>query len=109
MILDQDRQNDVFTQQVNLKTAFGVLLIFSGLGAAAGVLFEIYSLFVSPQELAIFRQLFSDRVAVTWEGGGIALPGEILAYGVPLVLLFMAGGIASTLINGGIILMHQKR
>jgi len=109
MILDPDKQTDVFTQQVSLKTILGVLLLFSGLGAAAGVLLEIYALFVSPQELVIFRQLFSDRVAVTWEGGGIAVPGEILAYGVPLVLLSMAGGIATTLLNAGLNLVNQKR
>lgn len=108
MILDQDRSEDAQSRQWNMRSGMGILLILSGLGAAFGVLLEIYALFVSPQELAIFRQLFSDHVTINWQNGALSVPSEIVAYGVPIVLLSMAGGIAATLINGGINLLHRK-
>jgi len=86
----------------------GYLLLLGGLGAAVGVLLEIYALFVDPRELDIFRQLFPAQLTISWEGGRVAVPAEILAYSMPLLLLSMAGGIASRLINAGISLIRKR-
>jgi hypothetical protein len=109
MLLDQNNPSDPFYRPWNLKNGLGYLLILSGLGAAFGILVEIYSLFVDPQELAVFRQLFPERMAISWEGGLVAVPPEILAYGLPLLLLSLAGGVATTLLNAGISLLQSKR
>ncbi len=107
MIFDPDRQDD--TWRLNLRHGLGAVLTLSGLGAALGVLLEIYALFVSPEELAVFQQLFSARVTITWQGGNLAVPSEILACSLPIILLLIAGGIATTLINGGLGLLRSKR
>jgi hypothetical protein len=107
-MLDPNLPNDALYKPPDLKNLLGLLLILCGVGTALGVLFEIYMLFVHPQELAIFRPLFSDRFTINWEGSALTFPGEILAYGVPIVLLFIAGGLATTLLNGGISLMQRK-
>ena len=108
-MLDPNSSNDTLYKPPDLKTLLGALLLLCGLGTALGILLEIYTLFVYPQELAIFRQLFSDRFAINWEGGALTFPGEILAYGVPIVLLSIAGGLATTLLNAGINLVQHKR
>ncbi len=109
MMFDQDGQAEALNRQRNLKSALGTVLILSGLGAALGILVEIYALFVSPQELAIFRELFSDRVTISWQGGNLAVPSDLVAYGLPILLLFVAAGIASTCLNAGLSLLHDRR
>ena len=109
MIQEPGSQFDTLYKPWNLKNGIGYLLILSGLGTALGVLLEIYTLFVDPKELAFFRQLFPDRLAIGWEGGLLTVPPEILAYGLPIVLLSIAVGIANTLINAGINLLHPRR
>jgi Na+/H+-dicarboxylate symporter len=47
--------------------------------------------------LAFFRQLFPERLAVSREGGLVAVPSEVLAYVLPIILLSIAVGIANTL------------
>ncbi len=110
MMLGQDTQDDnTLYRQLDLKKGLGYLLIVIGVGAALGVLFEIYTLFVNPQELAIFQQLFPNQLTISWEGGRLTLPPEILAFGLPFVLLSIAGGMANTLIQAGSNLIHPKR
>ncbi len=109
MIPEQSTQDNTLFKQLNLNNAMGYLLILSGLGAAFGVLLEIYALFVNPQELAVFRQLFPEQLTISWESGLVTVPAEILAYTLPLFLLSMAGGIASALINAGSNLLRSKR
>jgi len=109
MLPEQSSQYDTLYRPWNLKNGLGYLLILSGLGTALGVLLEIYALFVDPTELAFFRQLFPERLAISWEGGLIAVPSEVLAYILPIVLLSIAVGIANTLINAGMNLLHPKR
>ncbi len=106
MIFDQDRQDEAM--RLNLRSALGAVLTLSGLGAALGVLLEIYALFVSPQELAVFQQLFSARVTIAWQEGNLTLPSEILAYSLPIILLLLAGGLATTLLNSGLSLLRSK-
>jgi hypothetical protein len=72
-------------------------------------LLGIYALLVSPQQLTAFQQLFSAHVTITWEGGNLSLPSEILAYSLPIILLLMAGRLATTLIQGGLNLLQLKR
>ena len=109
MFPEQGSQSDTLYRPLNLKNGLGYLLILSGAGAALGVLFEVYSLFVDPRELAYFRQLFPDRLAVGWEGGLLTIPPEVLAYGLPIVLLLIAVGIAKTLIGTGMSLLQPRR
>jgi len=109
MIPEQSSQYDTLYKPLNLKNGLGYLLILSGAGAALGVLFEVYSLFVDPTELAFFRQLFPERLAISWEGGLMAVPSEVLAYILPIILLSIAVRIANTLINAGMNLLHPKR
>jgi len=109
MLPEPSGQYTTLFGQWNLKNGIGYLLILSGLGAAFGVLLEIYALFTDPQELAFFRQLFPDRLAISWEGGLVSVPPEILAYALPIVLLSIAVGIANTLIGAGSNLLHPKR
>src|SRR5512137_1154369 len=99
MLPDQSNPFDTSYKPVNLKNGLGYLLILGGAGAALGVLFEIYSLFVDPRELAYFRQLFPDRLSIGWEGGLLTIPPEVLAYLLPIILLSIAVGIANTLIS----------
>jgi hypothetical protein len=109
MLPEQGSQSDTLYRPWNLKNGLGYFLILSGLGTAFGVLLEIYALFVDPTELAFFRQLFPERLAVTWEGGLVAVPSEVLAYVLPIVLLSIAVGIAKILISAGISLLHPRR
>ncbi len=109
MMQEPGSQFDTLYKPLNLKNGLGYLLILSGLGAALGILLEIYSLFVDPKELAFFRQLFPDRLSIGWEGGLLTVPPEILAYGLPIVLLSIAVGIANTLISAGMNLLHPRR
>ncbi len=108
MMLGQDTQDNTLYKQWNLKNGLGYLLILIGVGAAVGVLFEIYTLFISPQELAIFQQLFPNQLTISWDGGHLTLPPEILAFGLPFVLLSIAGGMANTLIRAGTNLIRSK-
>lgn len=109
MLPEPSHPFETMYRPVNLKNGLGYLLILSGLGAAFGVLMEIYALFTDPRELAFFRQLFPDRLAISWEGGLIAVPPEILAYILPIILLSIAVGIANTLISSGMNLLQPKR
>ena len=108
MMQEPGGQFDTLYKPLNLKNGMGYLLILSGLGAALGVLLEIYSLFVDPKELAFFRQLFPDRLSISWEGGLLTAPPEILAYVLPIVLLYIAVGLANTLISAGMNLLHPR-
>lgn len=107
MLPEQGNPFDAPYKPVNLKSGLGYLLILCGAGAAVGVLFEIYSLFVDPRELAYFRQLFPDRLAFGWEGGLVTIPPEVLAYLLPIILLSIAVGIANTLISTGMNLVQR--
>jgi hypothetical protein len=93
---------------LNLDNGIGYLLIFCGLGAALGILLEIYALFVDPQQLVTFKQLFPEQLTISWTDGLITVPAEVLAYLLPLLLLSMAGGIASSLINAGTGLIRKR-
>jgi hypothetical protein len=109
MVQEPGSQFDTLYKPLNLKNGMGYVLILSGLGTALGVLLEIYTLFVDPNELAFFRQLFPDRLSIGWEGGLLTVPPEILAYGLPIVLLSIAVGIVNTLINAGMNLLRPGR
>ncbi len=86
----------------------GYLLILCGLAAALGILLEVYTLFADPQHLVVFRQLFPEQLTISWTDGLITVPAEVLAYWLPLFLLSMAAGIASSLINAGIGLVRKR-
>ena len=108
MMQEPNNQDNSLFKQLGLDNGVGYLLIFCGLAAALGILLELYALLVNPQQLVIFRQVFPEQMTISWTDGRITVPAEIFAYMLPLFLLSMAAGIASSLINAGISLVRKR-
>ncbi len=108
MMLEQNSQNNTLLGQLSVRQAIGYLLILSGLGAAFGVLFEIYTIFANPQTLMAFQRLFPDRLTMTWGSEVIGMSPEVMAYGLPILLLLIAAGMTRTLIDAGIKLLPPR-
>ena len=108
MISEPNNQDISLFKQLGLDNGVGYLLIFCGLAAALGILLEIYALLVNPQQLVVFRQVFPEQMTLSWSDGHLTVPAEVFAYMLPLFLLSMAAGIASSLINAGISLVRKR-
>jgi hypothetical protein len=108
MIQDPDDNNSLFASLVRPEGALGFVLTFLGVLALALVLYETYSIFTNPAQLAGFDEIFSNDVTISWNDGFITLPPELLVYFFPLSVLSIASGIGRVLLSSGIDLIRKK-
>lgn len=104
----RERQKDS-EQNAGLKY-FGFILILTGALIAFWVFLNVYKIFTHPEEMVRFQQLVSSQlealVSSEKEEVKVIIPGEVLAYIVPLFLLMIAVGVASVFIKGGVSLLY---
>ncbi len=109
MTWESESQDEQSFGQFQLGRGMGYLLILCGLAVAVGIVLKIHDLFVDPQQLVVFKQLFSEQLTISWTDGLITIPSDMLAYLLPLFLLSMAVGIANSLIQAGVNLVRKRQ
>jgi hypothetical protein len=108
MFPDSDNQEGLLSSFLRPDTLTGYILTFLGVGVMAVVLYETYSIFTDPAQLAVFGEVFSNEVTISWQDGFVTIPPEMLVYFFPLGLLSIGSGIGRVLLSSGIGLIRKK-
>jgi hypothetical protein len=108
MFPDSDNQDSLLSNFLRPETLTGYILTLLGVVVLAGVLYETYSIFTDPTQLAVFGEVFSNEVTISWQDGFVTIPPEMLVYFFPLGLLSIGSGIGRGLLTSGIGLIRKK-
>src|SRR5687767_14247885 len=108
MLSESDGQDSLLSKFLRADTLTGYLLTLCGLVTMGVVLYEAYSIFTDPAQLAVFGEVFSDEVTISWQDGFVTIPPEMLVYFFPLAVLSIGSGIGRVLLSSGIGLIRKK-